>query len=115
MQITIAKAREFTNTLSAAVLLQTIHSCLGNRGKSLVHEGDIWVVLTKDLCLEESGLHYYEYRNAMRRLKYLDIIQSETYRIEGRNRKYVRFTDRFVEQMNSRDINILNLKTFGRT
>jgi len=114
MKITIATAREFTSTLSAAVLLQTIHSCLGKWGKHIYHEGDKWVIMTKDQWLEETGLHYYEYRNAMRRLKYLDIVQSEKHRFEGRNRNLIRFTDRFVEQMNGRGINILNLKTFGR-
>jgi len=114
MKITIAKAREFTNMLSSAVLLQTIHLCLRQWGKYVVHEGDIWVILTKDQWLEETGRHYYEYRNAMRRLKYLDIIQSEKHRIDGRNRNLIRFTDKFVEQMNGRNINVLNLKTFGR-
>lgn len=93
----VARAKALAGSWPGAAILLRLTYWM--RKTKIRHGPHMWVVMSRDEWLEETGCTVNEHKNAVGRLKSLDLVVIETHLFRGRTRSFMRLADGVLEHI----------------
>lgn len=93
----VARAKALAGSWPGAAILLRLTYWM--RKTKIRHGPHMWVVMSREEWLEETGCTVNEHKNAVGRLKALDLVVIETHLFRGRTRSFMRLSDGVLEHI----------------